>query len=91
MKLLAKVVKASRDVFRRVEPLLKELFMKIINGSKPLTFSAKSSVLDILLGPENTSGFSLRLFPPKTASKIFKRVNMPLLHIVSLAILEMNK
>ena len=32
MKLLAKVVNASRDVFRRVEPLKMELFTKIING-----------------------------------------------------------
>ena len=35
MKLLAKVVNASRDVFRRVEPLKMELFTKIINGWKP--------------------------------------------------------
>ena len=31
--------------------------MKIINGQKLLTFSTKSSILDILLGPENASGF----------------------------------
>ena len=36
-----------------------ELFTKINNSSKPLTFSAKSSILDILLGPENVSGFTL--------------------------------
>ena len=36
-----------------------ELFTKIINGSKPLTFPAKSSILDILLGPENASGFTV--------------------------------
>ena len=35
MKLLAKVVNASRGVFRRVEPLKMELFTKIINGWKP--------------------------------------------------------
>ena len=36
-----------------------EVFTKIINGSKPLTFSAKSSILDIPLGPENASGFTV--------------------------------
>ena len=36
-----------------------EIFTKIINSSKSLTFSAKSSVLDILLGPENASGFTV--------------------------------
>ena len=35
-----------------------ELFTEIINGLNPLTFSAKSSVLDILLGPENVSEFT---------------------------------
>ena len=33
--------------------------MKIINDSKPSTFSTKSSILDILLVPENTSGFTV--------------------------------
>ena len=36
-----------------------ELFVKIFNGWKPLTFSAKSSIFDILLGPENASGFTV--------------------------------
>ena len=36
-----------------------ELFTKIINSSKSLTFSAKSSILNILLGPENASGFTV--------------------------------
>ena len=35
------------------------LFTKIINGSKLLTFAAKSSILDILLDPENASGFTV--------------------------------
>ena len=34
-----------------------ELFTEITNGWKPLTFPKKSSILDIQLGPENTSRF----------------------------------
>ena len=34
-----------------------ELFTEVINGWKPLIFSTKSSILDIQLGWENTSGF----------------------------------
>ena len=52
MKLLAKVVKASREVFRTVFSIQNvfrtsrmALFTKIMNGWKPLTFSAKSSIL----------------------------------------------
>ena len=52
MKLFAKVVNASRDVFRTVFSIQNifrtsrmALFTKITNGWKPLTFSAKSSVL----------------------------------------------
>ena len=53
MKLLAKIVKASRDVFRTVFSIQNvfrtsrmALFTKIMNGGwKPLTFSAKSSIL----------------------------------------------
>ena len=66
MKLLVKVVNASRDVFRAVFSIQNifrtsrmALFTKIMNGWKPLTFSAKSSILDILLGPENASGFTV--------------------------------
>ena len=66
MKLLTKVVNASRDVFRTVFSIQNifrtsrmVLFTKIMNGWKPLTFSAKSSILDILLGPENASGFTV--------------------------------
>ena len=62
MKLLAKVVNASRDVFRTVFSIQNvfrtsrmALFTKIMNGWKPLTFSTKSSILDILLGSENAS------------------------------------
>ena len=35
------------------------LYTKIMKGWKPLTSSAKSSILDILLGPENASGFTV--------------------------------
>ena len=66
MKLLAKVVNASRDVFRTVFSIQNvfrtsrmALFTKIMNSWKPLTFSAKSSIIDILLGPENASGFTV--------------------------------
>ena len=66
MKLHAKVVVASRDVFRTVFSIQNifrisrmTLFTKIMNGSKLLTFSAKSSILDILLDPENASGFTI--------------------------------
>ena len=66
MKLLAKVVNASRDVFRTVFSIQKvfrtssmALFTKIMNSWKPLSFSTKSSILDILLGPENASGFTV--------------------------------
>ena len=66
IKLLAKVVNASRDVFRTVFIIQNVFrtskmgfFTKIMNGWKQLTFSAKSSILDILLGPENASGFTV--------------------------------
>ena len=66
MKLLAKVVNTSRDVFRTVFSIQNvfktsrmALFTKLMNGWKPLTFSTKSSILDTLLGPENTSGFTV--------------------------------
>ena len=55
MKLFAKVVKISRDVFRTSKM---ELFTKIMNVWKQLTFY-KSSILNILLGPENTSVFTV--------------------------------
>ena len=52
MKLIAKVVNASTDVFRTVFSIQNvfrtsrmALFTKIMNGWKPLTFSAKSSIL----------------------------------------------
>ena len=72
MKLLAKVVNTSRDVFRTVFSIQNvfrtskmEFFTKIMNGWKPLTFSAKSSILDILLGAENASGFTWFNYFPK--------------------------
>ena len=52
MKLIAKVVNASRDIFRTVFSIQNvfrtsrtALFTKIMNVWKPLTFSAKSSIL----------------------------------------------
>ena len=52
MKLLVKVVNTSRDIFRTVFSIQNifrtsrmALFTKIMNGWKPLTFSAKSSIL----------------------------------------------
>ena len=65
VKLLAKVVNASRDVFRTIFSIQNvfrtsemELFTKIMNGWKPLIFSIKSLILNILLVPENVSGFT---------------------------------
>ena len=66
IKPLAKVVNASRDVFRTVFSIQNvfrtskmALLTKIMNGWKPLTFSTKISILDILLGLENASGFTV--------------------------------
>ena len=66
MKLLAKVVHASRDIFSTVFSIQNvfrtssmTLFTKIMNGWNPLTFPIKSSILDILLGPENASAFTV--------------------------------
>ena len=57
MKLLAKVGNASRDILRTVFSIqnvfrtsIYTLLTKIMNGGKPLTFSAKSSILDIFVG-----------------------------------------
>ena len=60
MKLLTKVVNACRDVLRTV------FSIHNVFRTSTLTFSAKSSILDILLGPENASGFTV--FSSKTAS-----------------------
>ena len=66
MKLLVKVVNVSRDIFRTVFSIQNvfrtsrlALFTNIMNGWKPLTFFAKSSILDILLDSENASGFTI--------------------------------
>ena len=65
MKLLAKVVNASRDVFRTVFSIQKvfrtsriALFIKIMNDWKPFFFRKKLH-LNILLCPENASGFTV--------------------------------
>ena len=64
MKVLAKVVNTCRDILRTVFSIQNVFrtsrmvfFAKIMNGRKPLSFSAKSSILDILLGPENSVNF----------------------------------
>ena len=36
-----------------------ELFVKLVNGRKLLTILAQSSILDVRLGSEYASGFSL--------------------------------
>ena len=66
MKLLAKVLNVSRDIFRTVFVIQNvfrtsrmALFTKIMNNWKLLTFSTKSSILDILLGPGNASRFTV--------------------------------
>ena len=66
MKVLERVVNASRDVFRTVFSIQNvfrtskmALFAKIMNGRKLLNFFAKSFILDILLGPENTPRFTV--------------------------------
>ena len=91
MKLLVKVVNASRDVFRTVfstqnvfRTSRMVLFTKIMNSWKLLTFSTTSSILDILLGPENASP---TIF---TKNCILDRANMPL-HVFSSTNLEMNR
>ena len=66
MKLLTKVGNTSRDVFRTVFSIQNvfrtskmKLFTKIMIDWKPLIFSAKSSILDILLSPKNASAFTV--------------------------------
>ena len=72
MKLLEKVVNASRDIFRTVFSIqnsiqYSEHIQNIQDGAfyknnvrlKAVNFSVKSSIVDILLGPENASGFAV--------------------------------
>ena len=75
MKLLVKVVNASRDVFKTVISIQNvfrtsrmALFYKNNEHKRPkaVNFFRKKLHLNILLGPKNASGFSL--FSPKTAS-----------------------
>ena len=96
-KLLAKVVHASRDVFKTVFSIQNvfrtsrmALFTKIMNGQKPLTFSAKGSILIfcwVLKMPLDSQ--SLTIFT-KNCILDFKKANMPL-HVFSSTNLEMNK
>ena len=97
MKLLAKVVNASRDVFKTVISIQNvfrtsrmALFLKIMNmnGQKLLTFSAKSSILIfcwVLKMPLDS-----RSIFTKNCILDFKKANMPL-HVSSSTNLEMNK
>ena len=97
MRLLAKVVNASRDLFRTVVSIQNifrtsrmALFTKIMNGQKLLTFSAKSSILIccwVLKMPLDSQ--SLTIFT-KNCILDFKKANMPL-HVFSSTNLEMNK
>ena len=97
MKLLAKVVNASRDVFKTIFSIQNvfrtsrmALFTKIMNGQKPLTFSAKSSILIfcwVLKMPLDSQ--SLTIFT-KNCILDFKKAKMPL-HVFSSTNLEMNK
>ena len=91
MKLLAKVVNASRDIFTTVFSVQNVfrtsrmvLFTKIMNSWKLLTFSTTSSILDILLGPENASP---TIF---TKNCILDRASMPL-HVFSSTNLEIGQ
>ena len=97
MKLLAKVVNASRDVFRTVFSIQNvfrtsrmAFFTKIMNGQKLLTFSAKSSILIFYwVLKMYLDSQSLTIFT-KNCILDFKRANMPL-HVFSSTNLEMNK
>ena len=88
MKLLPKVVNASREIFRTVFSIQNvfgtsrmALFTNIMNGWKPLTFSTKNSILDIFLHPENACGFTVfNYFHQKVPLRVFSSTN-----------LEMNK
>ena len=97
MKLLVKVVNASRDVFRTVFSIQNVfrtsrmvLFTKIIIGQKLLIFFAKSSilifcwVLKMPLDSQSLTNFT------KNCTLDFKSANMPL-HVFSSTDLEMNK
>ena len=97
MKLLAKVVYASRDVFKTVISIQNvfrtsrmALFTKIMNmnGQKLLTFSAKSSILIFFwflkMPLDSRSIFT------KNCILDFKKANMPL-HVSSSTNLEMKK
>ena len=88
MKLLPKVVNASREIFRTVFSIQNvfrtsrmALFTNIMNGWKPLIFSTKNSILDIFWGPENASEFTVfNYFHQKVLLRVFSSTN-----------LEMNK
>ena len=44
---------------QNIRPFKMELFVKLVNGRKLLTILAQSSILDVRLGSEYASGFSL--------------------------------
>ena len=97
MKLLAKVVNASRDVFKAIFSIQNAfrtsrmvLLTKIMNmnGQKLLTFSVKSSILIfcwVLKMPLDSQSIFT-----KNCILDFKKANMPL-HVSSSTNLEMNK
>ena len=97
MMLLAKVVNASRDIFKTVFSIQNvfitsrmALFTKIMNDQKLLTFLTKSSILIfcwVLKMPLDLQ--SLTIFT-KNCILDFKKANMPL-HVFSSTNLEMNK
>ena len=49
------VGKNHRPIWNPVEHLQWRAFAKIINSQKPLTVSAKNSIMDIQLGPKYAS------------------------------------
>ena len=66
MKLLEKAVNASRDIFRTVFSIQNvfrtskmAFFTKIMNGWKLWIFSAKSSIVDILLDPLDSQSLTI--------------------------------
>ena len=97
MKLLAKVVNTSRDVFRTVFSIQNvfrtsrmALFTKIMNGWKPLTFSAKSSILIFCWVLKMPLDSVFNYFHQKLHLRSLKRANMPL-HVFSSTNLEIYK
>ena len=94
MKLLVKVVHASRDVFRTIfsiQNVFRTSRMVLFERLKAVHFFRKKLHLRYFVGSWKCLWIhSISLFSPKTASQIFKRTKM-LLHVFSSTNLEMNK